>query len=513
MSATLRNVTVALFVFGLCVCGGSCESCATTTDSFGTVRLEYTAAITGDDTKPCRIVVYLPKDDTFQDPKPERVVIHDYTGNEVGRILWQCYRSDVSLEHADLLQYDRVTEIEFADLDDDGVDEAIISWDSDSAGSGWIQTLEVLDYDLEREEFRSYKGVSASGPFGGFATDSLHPDGDVERVFAYSFQSDGMDSRIGGGECRWCPHRYRVAAYTITESGLVIDPHWNNGQIAYTQLRFPSGSIWNPTNEYRSLKDCYMRSSLYNALDTGPPFVVLSPQPNQELSMPVQLRVEIPQEMRRLGIRVISNPPDGRSGEEILLEDIIEGWAYEPSTSLKVEDMLYYAAPSWSEGAVVLYDPGAPDDPAGQITIPILFEAVETRIVQIFLPNEQWRSDPFTEELLYPVERTIRSGVSPEREALIQLFRGPTGAERDQGFFSYLEPVCKAQNVYYPQHSCSRKLPRLEINDGVAYVWTYDIDWPDPVPGMGGVHFMSVALDQIRQTLLQFPSISRVVIW
>jgi len=129
------------------------------------------------------------------------------------------------------------------------------------------------------------------------------------------------------------------------------------------------------------------------------------------------------------------------------------------------------------------------------------------------MPNEEWRSDPVVEDLLYPVERTIPDGVSPEREALIQLFRGPTGPEREQGFFTYLEPVCKAQNVFYPQHTCSQKLPRLEIDDGVAYVWTYDIDWPDPVPGMGGVHFMSVALDQIRQTLLQFSTISRVVIW
>lgn len=509
----LRNVAVAVLLLELFVCGTSYKSFAAAADSLGTVKLEYTAALTGDAMKPCRIVVYQPEDDTFQDPKPERVVIYDYPGNEDERILWQCYRSDVFLEYADLLVYDRVTKIDFADLDDDGVDEAIISWDSDCMGSGWIQTLEILDYDPETEEFRSYKGMSVSGPFGGFVVDSLHSDGGVERVFAYSFHSDGMDSRIGGSECRWCPHRYRVAAYIITESGLVIDPHWNNGQIAYTQLRFPCDGSGNPTDEYRSLNDYYVRSSLYNALDTGPPFVVLSPQPEQILSMPIQLRVEIPQGMQRLGIRIVSKPPDGSGDEEILLEDIIEGWAYEPSTSLKVEDMLYYAKPSWSEGAVVLYDPETPDDPAMQLAISILFEAIEMRTVRIFLPNEHWRSDPLTEDLLYPVERTIPSGESPEREALLQLFRGPTRPEKDQGFFTYLKPVCKAQDVYYPQHTCSQKLPRLEIDESVAYVWTYDIDWPNPVPGMGGVHFMSVALDQIRQTLLQFSIISRVVIW
>ncbi len=235
-----------------------------------TIKLEYTAALTGDEARPCHIVVYQPKDDTFKTPLPQRLVVYDYPENQNGKILWQCYRDDTFLEYADLLQYDRVTKIEFADIDGDGIDEAVISWDSDCMGSGWIQTLEVLDYDLETKEFRSYKGVTASGPFGGFLIDSLNPDGSVQRVFAYSFRSDGMDAYTGT-ECRWCPHRYRVAVYTITEDGLVIDPHWNNGQIAYTQLRFPCDSSGNPTDEYRSLNEYYMRSSLYNALDAGPP--------------------------------------------------------------------------------------------------------------------------------------------------------------------------------------------------------------------------------------------------
>jgi len=478
-----------------------------------TTELEYTASLTGEGARPWHIVVYQPKGDTFKTPLPQRLVIYDYPENQDGKILWQCHRDDTFLEYADLLQYDRVTKIEFADIDGDGIDEAVISWDSDCMGSGWIQTLEVLDYDPETEELRSYKGITASGPFGGFLVDSLDPHGSVQRVFAYSFRSDGMDT-FAGTECRWCPHRYRVAAYVLTEGGLTIDPHWNNGQIAYTQLRFASASIWNPTDEHRSLSDYYLRSSLYNALDTGPPFVVLSPQPDQSVPLPFQLRVEIPQDMKRLGIRIISRSPDSSGDTDvILLEDIIEGWAHEPSTSLKVEDMLYYAAPTWSEGAVVLYDADAPDDLTRQHIIPILFEADETQAIQIFMPNEQWRSDPLNEELLYPVERTIPGSDSPEREALLQLFRGPTGPEREQGYFTYLEPACKAQNVYYPQRTCSRMLTRLEIDDGVAYVWTYEIEWPNPVPGMGGVHFMSVALDQIRQTLLQFPGISRVVIW
>ena len=215
--------------------------------------------------------------------------------------------------------------------------------------------------------------------------------------------------------------------------------------------------------------------------------------------------------MPELGIQIISTSPDGN--ERILLEDIIEGWAYAPNTSLKVEDSVYYAAPSSATGTIILYDPANPYDADRILRIPFIFEPVETKTVQVFFPNKQWRSDPFDEELLYSVDSTTPATGSPEEEALTQLFRGPTGIEEEQGFFTYLGPSCKAQDFYYPKYSCANKAKSLEIRNEVAYVRTYDVDWPEPVPGMGGVHFMDVALDQIRRTLLQFPSISRVVIW
>ncbi len=466
----------------------------------GSIKLDYMAALTGNTGRLCHIVVYRPADYAASNPQPERIVVYDYSGNHDGKILWQCYRDNVFLEKSDLLQYYSVTKIEFADVDNDGVDEAVIRWDSDCTGSGWIQTLEVLDYDRQAGQFKSYKGITAAGPFGGFKVVSLDPAGKVQRIFVYSYVNDGMN----GEECRWCPHRYRIAVYTLMQDGFTIDPHWNHGKIAYSQLRFAS-------DEYDTLDKFYIQPPLYNALAIGAPFVVLSPQPNQTVSFPFPLRVEIPQDMKKLGIKVLSTSPEGT--EKLLLDDVIDGWAYKPSTSLKVEDSIYYAAPSSRTGMIVLYDPSRPHDKDRKVTIPVAFKQIETRTVHVFFPNSQRRSAPFNEELLYPVERTIPTTGSPEKQALIQLFRGPTGLETKQGFFTYLGPACKAQDFYYPQHPCSNKLKNLEIKDGVAYVWTYDIDWPNPVPGTGGVHFMSVALDQIRRTLLQFPNISRVVIW
>jgi len=465
-------------------------------ESFGAIVLERTAALTGNAAHPCRIVVYQPAVDTAVHPKPERLVIYDY---QDGKILWQCYRDDVFLEKAGLLQYYVVTKIEFADVDSDGIKEAVISWDSDCAGSGWTQTLEVLDYDLETKEFRSYReGITAAGPFGGFKVVSLDLNDKVQRVFAYSYVNDDMN----GEECRWCPHRYRIAVYMLAKDGLVVDPHWNNGEIVYTQLRFAS-------DEYDTLNEHYLRSSLYNALAPGAPFMVLSPQPNQTVSLPFSLRVEVPQDMKELGFRVLSTSSDGT--EKVLLDDMIAGWAYEPSISLKVEDSVYYAAPTSTAGMIVLYDPANPDNRARRLSIPIFFAPVETVTVKVYFPNTQRETDSLASKSVYPVERTIPATTDIARAALTQLFRGPTASEKEEGFFSYLFPSCKAQNVYYPEHPCSVKLKGLEIKDGVVQVWVYDIDW-DEISGIGGLRTVEIALLQIEQTLLQFSEVFQVVI-
>lgn len=462
----------------------------------GSIKLEYTAALTGDKAHPCHIVVYQP-DNAADSPKPERIVVYDYSGNYDGKILWQCYRDNIFLEKSDLLQYYSVTKIDFADIDDDGIDEAVISWDSDCVGSGWIQTLEVIDYDRRTGEFNSYKGITTAGPFGGFKVVSLDSASKVQRIFAYSYVNDRM-SAWTGDECRWCPHRYRIVVYMLTQDGLAVDPHWNNGKVAYTQLRFAS-------DEFDTLNGNYIRASLYNALETGSPFVVLSPQPSQTVSLPFPLRVEIPQDMSRLGIKVITTSSDGT--EKVLLDDVINSWAYEPSTSSKVEDSVYYTAPKSTAGRLVLYDPSNPDNRARRLSIPIFFAPVEALTVKVYFP----RGDQLDNASVYPVERSILKTSDIMEAALIQLFRGPTFSEEGEGFFTYLIHSCKVQNVYYPKHPCSVKLKGLEIKGGVVQVWVYDIYW-DEISKIRGLRAGEIALLQIEQTLLQFPGILRVVI-
>jgi hypothetical protein len=448
---------------------------------------------------PCRIVVYQQTSQASQ-PIPQRVVVYD----SIGKTIWNVLRDRDYLIKTDLLQYFRVTSLTAADIDSDGAEEAVIIWESDCAGSGWIQTLEVLNYDAAVGAVISHRGERVAGPFGGFEVLPLDDSGSVWRVIGYSFQTEGRTSRIGDLECRWCPHRYRVAAYTIGASGLVVDPRWNGGQVAYTQLRFDSEA-------YTTLAVSYAHSSLFNALAAGPPFVLLSPTAGQTISLGFPLRVEFPRDMPRIGVRVLGSTADG--DEELLLDDVLDGTASGVSTSLKAEDHLYYLPPSQSSGRIILYDPRNADSPETTMSIPIEFAQEDSVSIDVFFPNLAMPSPTLGVEPVYPVRRAVRKSDDIAKAALEQLFRGPTAAEKAAGYFTYLVPECSAQDFHYPEHPCSAKVASLDVADGVAQVALYDVDWSAIIWQLGGIVGLETAIEQVRATLLSLPGIERVVIW
>jgi hypothetical protein len=421
-----------------------------------------------------------------------------------GQIIWDALRGDIYLVHTDLLQYFRVTNVVPADIDSDGVEEAVVMWESDCAGSGWIQTLEILDHDATAGAVVSYRGERVAGPFGGFEVLPLDDAGSIWRVIGYSFQTEDRTSRIGDLECRWCPHRYRVAAYTTGSDGLAVDSHWNGGQIAYTQLRFDCEA-------YTTLAVSYAHSNLFNALAAGPPFVALSPTANQTMSLGFPLRVEFASDMPRIGVRVMGSTVDG--GEEVLLDDVLDGTASVLGTSLKAEDYLYYLPPSQSSGRIILYDPRDADNPRTTMSIPVEFAQEDVVSIDVFFPNRDMPSPTLGEESVYPVRRAVRRSDDIARAVLEQLFRGPTAAEKDAGYFTYLVPECTAQDFHYPEHPCSAKVAALDIADGIAQVALYDVDWSAIVWQLGGIVGLETALEQVRATLLSLPGSERVVIW
>lgn len=92
---------------------------------------------------------------------------------------------------------------------------------------------------------------------------------------------------------------------------------------------------------------------------------------------------------------------------------------------------------------------------------------------------------------VYPVEREVIKTIAPARAAMEELLRGPTEKEKEAGYFSAIPP--------------GSRLLSLNLKDGVATVILNDI-----AQSGGGSCSMEARLSQIRQTLLQFPTIKSV---
>ncbi len=125
--------------------------------------------------------------------------------------------------------------------------------------------------------------------------------------------------------------------------------------------------------------------------------------------------------------------------------------------------------------------------------IPLKFELVETLIVKAFFNND--KLDPeFSCNKVFPVERKIVKTPAVARAALEELLKGPTEEEKEQGFFTSLNPGVKIQS--------------LNIKDEVAYV-----DFDEQLEfQVGGSCRVAAIRAQIIQTLKQFSTIKDVVI-
>jgi hypothetical protein len=228
------------------------------------------------------------------------------------------------------------------------------------------------------------------------------------------------------------------------------------------------------------------------------------------MSLGFPLRVEFPSDMPRIGVRVMGST-DG--GEEVLLDDVLDGTASVPGTSLKAEDYLYYLPPSRSSGRIILYDPRNADSPETTMSIPIEFAQEDMVSIDVFFPNLNMPSPTLGVEPVYPVRRAVWKSDDVARAALELLFRGPTAAEKDAGYFTYLVPECDAQDFHYPEHPCSAKVAALDIADGIAQVALYEVDWSAIIWQLGGIVGLETAIEQVRATLLSLPGVERVVIW
>lgn len=160
--------------------------------------------------------------------------------------------------------------------------------------------------------------------------------------------------------------------------------------------------------------------------------------------------------------------------------------------------VLEFKKPETKEGRLIFQK----DNPSGlpehdaEVSFPVIFSSYgEAEMVKVKAYFGNSRLDPeFSCNKVFPVERDVPKTQSIGRAALEEMLAGPEGNEKNDGFFTSINPGVKIQ--------------KLTIVNGVARV-----DFNDVLEAsVGGSCRVSAIRAQITETLKQFSSVKQVII-
>ncbi|MDP2629709.1 MAG: Gmad2 immunoglobulin-like domain-containing protein, partial [Candidatus Harrisonbacteria bacterium] len=158
---------------------------------------------------------------------------------------------------------------------------------------------------------------------------------------------------------------------------------------------------------------------------------------------------------------------------------------------------LPYDAPTPPVGRVEVFTHSAQDGSEIElVSIPVFFSAEEAQIIEVYFSNTQADPDVMNCALVFAAMRAIEPTQAPARAALEAMLAGPTAIETDLGYTSNI------------QNGSQVSINSLVIEDGVAKV-----DFSSELEeNAGGSCRVSAIVAQIRETLLQFDTVSEVEI-
>ncbi len=194
-----------------------------------------------------------------------------------------------------------------------------------------------------------------------------------------------------------------------------------------------------------------------------------------EASFPVRL---VDEKGRELGRGIAQALSDWMTEDFVPFETTLE---FQFSTTKKGTLILEKDNPS-----------GLPEN-ADELRIPVRFNLVETIKVKAYFNND--KMDPeFSCNKVFPVEREVPKTQAVAGAALEELLKGSTDAEKEQGFFTSINPDVKIQ--------------KLSIEDEIAKV-----DFDEQLEfQVGGSCRVAAIRAQITETLKQFPTVKDVII-
>jgi len=117
----------------------------------------------------------------------------------------------------------------------------------------------------------------------------------------------------------------------------------------------------------------------------------------------------------------------------------------------------------------------------------------EKIVINVYFNNTNFDDEMFCNKV-FPIKREINKTQAVARAALLELFKGPTQKEKEQGYFTNINNGVEIQS--------------LTIKNGIAYV-----DFNEQLQyQVGGSCRVAAIRAEIAETLKQFPSIAEVVI-
>lgn len=145
-------------------------------------------------------------------------------------------------------------------------------------------------------------------------------------------------------------------------------------------------------------------------------------------------------------------------------------------------------------GTVEVYD-NSPRDGSeiDLVSVPVSFGTAATLQLNVYFGNSLDKGQDC--ERVFPVPRTVDKTVATARAALTELFRGPTGDEQANGYFTSINPGVVIRKLTIDKNGVASADFSGELEKNV-----------------GGSCRVSAIRSQITRTLEQFPTVKSVVI-
>lgn len=214
---------------------------------------------------------------------------------------------------------------------------------------------------------------------------------------------------------------------------------------------------------------------------------VLSPLPNETISLPIRITGEARVFENQLQYRLIEC--DGN----ILQQGIMTAQSPDMGIFGPFEKSIHIIPdPQGTYGCLEVFSSSPKDgSDINLVQIPVLFDVAHARKVYVYFSTDKSGEDCQT---VFPVLRYASPNPAIARITLEELLRGPSSMEKERGYQTALNTGVSIQ--------------KLTIQNGVARI-DFDKQLEEAV---GGSCRVSLIRSQIEKTLMQFPTVNKVII-